>query len=645
VAEQDRHHAEYERKHGRPFDDEEDKFPSSDVVDLCERIDTSDQDNPFYFHVDIDFSDENLKPNPKQLRRLVRNAVFAALPSSAPVEQLRRQSLAAMKRTDNDNQHINFFGIKVNRPAALYLRNHVLRALQSRFGDIQESSPCSGDMRLWERVVDAGYNGLRMLGSQKHHNANNGPLRRNISNVYCILEEEKNDARRFPPTQLDFIQASILVLPSQVNESNDPKYKGTIFYEFYIIDEPDFRVLDVEVVVGAAQKTESAQVVKWVAEASQSAYALESEDSKVDEIEENALEPMQLKWSNDHLPAFGACHMFEFCVETYATKVSRNDHDDFLSRNKIFECISRENMFIGGMGADAITPEVFNLFLASHTEFYSRFTSRAILAEPDKSAFSLEAIPSRDIFLCAASLHKVPVCVPNEATLNGLREIALDEGFHIDFFIANLGKEVLSHTRKYFLCEVQSIAHSAEIVNENPAREGRTKAKDGMEETPLIQELNSCEARMMEFNWKAFKNLTSSSKSHIFDLYSAAAIIAPHLMYSAAKAIFFSSAESNPSFGVIRPACPYSLLTVADNLTKVAKSLFLWDSVSGTIHAPDVFDLLIAFVLRCLTSLSSATMALDVGDIALDTVLVSSIALSYEDHLISVLMDVVYSDN
>ncbi|KAI9176019.1 hypothetical protein H9P43_006383 [Blastocladiella emersonii ATCC 22665] len=217
-----------------------------DIVDLCERIDTRDPHAKFHFHIDIDFNDEHLRPHPAELRRLVRNAVWSALPPNAPRDALRAQSVAAMKRGDRDNQHINFFGLVVNAAAARFIHARILHSLRTRYGDIEASAPCANDQRDWSRIVDSGYNGLRMLGSQKRRVAGT-KLQQDLSNVYCAIDERpgKNDARRFPPTHRDLVRSSIMYLPRlQYNGSTHELYRGAVFYEFIINPVPDYVVLD-----------------------------------------------------------------------------------------------------------------------------------------------------------------------------------------------------------------------------------------------------------------------------------------------------------------------------------------------------------------------------------------------------------------
>ncbi|KNE59337.1 hypothetical protein AMAG_03635 [Allomyces macrogynus ATCC 38327] len=153
---------------------------------------------------DIDFNnlDTSIKRHPAELRRLLRDAVLSALPEGAPVDYLSRQSTAAMEQQDQNNQHIS-----------------------------------------WERIVDRGYNGLCLLGSQKPKPEDVPTLVRNLANIYSTIDERRNDRRMFPPTANDFRMATILVLPDHENGTKDEFYRGKVFYDFVIQPKPQFMVL------------------------------------------------------------------------------------------------------------------------------------------------------------------------------------------------------------------------------------------------------------------------------------------------------------------------------------------------------------------------------------------------------------------
>ncbi|KNE58141.1 hypothetical protein AMAG_04956 [Allomyces macrogynus ATCC 38327] len=403
-----------------PHPDDDRPFPPTDVVDLCERIDMSDPHQQFHFHVDIDFNnlDTNIKPHPAELRRLLRDAVLSALPDGAPVDYLRRQSTAAMKQQDQNNQHISFFGLKVNRAAALYLHSHVLYALKTRYGDIENSQAGANDGREWERVVDRGYNGLRMLGSQKRRPEDVPTLVRNLTNVYSTIDERRNDRRMFPPTADDFRMATILVLPDHVNGTKSEYYRDKIFYDFVIQPKPQFMVLDMAGLYPSPAMTE------------------------FDALDDRDDPPAgTLLAATPHIPLSTHAHVFEaFAPDdgdefaapgTSGISVLHSEEDlarDLARERRAFlDKVSSDRTFAGGIGSMVMSPEETLHFIARHTTYLDPATAAAVLNGSKRTVPAPAAVPLGTAWLAAVVDAGVRVAVAEDHVAADIKKVAARE--------------------------------------------------------------------------------------------------------------------------------------------------------------------------------------------------------------------------
>lgn len=142
------------------------------IFDLCERINVE-----FNFFLDLDFKDEELIPDPGEIRRFIRRIVLKLLPEA------NKSLFCAAMRKNSPNQHL-YFGFTVTVESARYLRDQICRGLESRYPLISKSS------RNWNNIVDGTFNGLRMIGSQKQNKDRTCLFRTN--DFYLFLDEQKN---------------------------------------------------------------------------------------------------------------------------------------------------------------------------------------------------------------------------------------------------------------------------------------------------------------------------------------------------------------------------------------------------------------------------------------------------------------------
>ncbi|KAJ1499758.1 hypothetical protein HMI56_004218, partial [Coelomomyces lativittatus] len=602
--------------------------PSNDVIDLCERIDTNDPYELFHFHLDIDFGDELLTPHPIELRNLVRSMVMASLPDSAPVTDLRRQSRAAMKTTDANNQHLHFFGLKVNRLAALYIHSKVLQAVSQRFGSIPESDFGQCDGRFWNRILDNGYNGLRMLGSQKRHKDENQLFKRDLSNVYCVVDETKGDLRRFPPTLDDFKQTSIFALKHHVNDDASTM----VFFEFKITPEPEYKVLDV---VGLSRCREYDK--RWKEEEQEKENKENAENVGNVENVEKELSPLvvkEMEASRRHVETYIFPEGFPFTStvskEKMIDELQANSHqlkelftkyiENPLKRKSNSEELTKTNNFLQSEKNDVQTAnfmEQFEFFrqlhtskfrfqaefetvtytahdiallLAERTDFFEVPTAQMILGITPSNYGTLTMPfcmkPSR-FWLELAQGMALPLAIPASqcgTCANVLQQLHLSIPHVYEMKLNLIPFLTFPYAKTY------PIEHVVDLMT----------MKD---ET---QAWSTCEAK------QCILIDESITANHVYALQS----MAPF------KAMYLDSmVASMPLMAFILPKRCVTLLDFLHQVKRIGIEMQLWDGISGNVFDESMCSLLLDFVFRIFCGVLEAFAPFQIGDISLDTIM------------------------